>query len=279
MNIETIIKNSLVNFDGKVAIYYDDLHGNILSINEKEIYNAASCIKIFILIELFNQINNGNINREIELTYLDKHYVNGSGIMRYLSKNIKLPILDIAILMMIISDNVATNILIDFLGIDNINKMIQNIGCKNTKLYSQFKSIENAVFSETTAYDYYLVWKKLNNYEIFNERTTQEIIDIIKNQKYHEMVSDGIDEIYKKVENPLVNYIVTKSGKYQSIRNDGGIVSTKYGNYIITILIKNFKDNDYRNDEYVYNQGRKISNLIFNEYLRNQEKRDNIEHI
>ena len=49
MNIETIIKNSLVNFDGKVAIYYDDLHGNILSINEKEIYNAASCIKIFIL--------------------------------------------------------------------------------------------------------------------------------------------------------------------------------------------------------------------------------------
>ena len=50
MNIETIIKNSLVNFDGKVAIYYDDLHGNILSINEKEIYNAASCIKIFILI-------------------------------------------------------------------------------------------------------------------------------------------------------------------------------------------------------------------------------------
>ena len=93
------------------------------------------------------------------------------------------------------------------------------------------------------------------------------------------MVSDGIDEIYKKVENPLVNYIVTKSGKYQSIRNDGGIVSTKYGNYIITILIKNFKDNDYRNDEYVYNQGRKISNLIFNEYLRNQEKRDNIEHI
>ena len=278
MNIETIIKNSLVNFDGKVAIYYDDLHGNILSINEKEIYNAASCIKIFILIELFNQINNGNINRELELTYLDKHYVNGSGIMRYLSKNIKLPILDIAILMMIISDNVAT-ILIDFLGIDNINKMIQNIGCKNTKLYSQFKSIENAVFSETTAYDYYLVWKKLNNYEIFNERTTQEIINIIKNQKYHEMVGDGIDEIYKKVENPLVNYIVTKSGKYQSIRNDGGIVSTKYGNYIITILIKDFKDNDYRNDEYVYNQGRKISNLIFNEYLRNQEKRDNIEHI
>lgn len=41
-------------------------------------------------------------------------------------------------------------------------------------------------------------------------------------------------------------------------RNDGGIVSTKYVNYILTILIKKFKDENYLNDEYVYNQGRQI---------------------
>ena len=51
------------------------------------------------------------------------------------------------------------------------------------------------------------------------------------------MVGDGIDKVYKEVENPIVNYIVTKSGKYQSIINDGGIVSTKYGNYILTIFV------------------------------------------
>lgn len=124
------------------------------------------------------------------------------------------------------------------------------------------------MFSETTAYDYYLVWKKLNDYEIFDKDTTQEIIDIIKNQKYHEMVGDGIDKVYKEVENPIVNYIITKSGKYQSVRNDGGIVSTKYGNYILTIFIKDFKDKDYRNDEYVYGQGKKISNIVFNEFIR-----------
>lgn len=58
MNTEKIIKDSLINFNGKVAIYYDDLKGNVIKINEKEQYNAASCIKIFILIELFNQIKN-----------------------------------------------------------------------------------------------------------------------------------------------------------------------------------------------------------------------------
>lgn len=269
MDIEKEIKDSIVNFDGKVAVYYDDLNGNVLKLNDREKYNAASCIKIYILITLFKQINDEMISKDVVLTYSDKHYVNGSGILRYLSKGVKLPILDVATLMMIISDNVATNMLIDFFGIDKINKMIENIGCSDTKLYSQFKSVENEVFSETTAYDYYLVWKKLNNYELFDKETTREIIDIIKNQKYHEMIGDGIDKIYKEVKSPLVNYIVTKSGKYQSVRNDGGIVSTKYGNYILTILIKDFKDEDYRNDDYVYSQGRKISNIIFNEFIRN----------
>lgn len=267
MNLEKVIKNSIANFDGKVAIYYDDLKGNTIKINVNEKYNAASCIKIFILVELFNQINKGIINKKEKLTYKEKDYVNGSGILRYLSKGIKLPILDIATLMMIISDNVATNILIDFLGIENINKTIKSIGCDNTELYSKFKSVENEMFSETTAYDYYLVWKKLNNYELFDKEMTQGIIDIIKNQKYQEMLGDGIDKVYKEIKEPIVNYIVSKSGKYESVRNDGGIVSTIYGNYILTIMIKDFKDENYLNDDYVYDLGRKISNIIFNSYI------------
>jgi len=270
-NIENTIKDLLTNFHGKVAIYYDDLKGNILKINEKEKYNAASCIKIFILIELFNQIVNGTIDRKAQLTYLKKHDVDGSGIMRYLTKGIELPVIDIATLMMIISDNVATNMLIDLLGIDNINKAIENIGCKDTKLYSEFKSVDDEIFSETTAYDYCLVWKKLNNNELFSEKVTKQIIDIIKNQKYHEMVGDGIDKIYKDIENPIVNYIVSKSGKYLSIRNDGGIISTKYGNYILTVLIKDFKDYNYMNDEYPYSLGRKISDIVFHKFI-NQNK-------
>ena len=82
------------------------------------------------------------------------------------------------------------------------------------------------------------------------------------------MVGDGIDNIYKDIDNPFVKYIVTKSGKYQYVRNDGGIVATECGNYILTIFIKDFKDKDYLNDEYVYGQGKKISNIIFNEFIR-----------
>lgn len=266
-DIKKVIHNAILNFDGKVAVYFDDLKGNIIAINEHEEYNAASCIKIFILVELFNRIVAGKVSREQKLKYLDKYYVDGSGVLQYLSEGLELSTIDIATLMMIISDNVATNILIDLLGIDNINNTIRKIGCKNTELYSLFKISDNDVFSKTTAFDYHLVWKKLNNYELFEKDITNEILGIIKNNKYKEMIGDGINDEYKTFAHPMVNYIATKSGKYNSVRNDGGIVSTKFGNYIVVIFINNFKDINNMNDEYVYSHGRKISRILFNYFL------------
>ena len=268
MNLEKIINNCTVNFEGKIAVYYDDLKGNVFEINENEEYNGASCIKIYILIELFNQLYKGIKSREDKLKYQEKDYVDGSGVLRYLSKNIELPVLDVATLMMIISDNIATNMLINYLGIENINRTIKELGCKNTKLYSKFKMGENETFSITTAKDYGIVWKKIINKELYNENISEEIIEILKNQKYHEMVADGIDDFYKKTDYKIINYIATKSGKYKNVRNDGGIVSTIYGDYILTILIKDFKDEFYMNDEYVYNYGRKISSIIFQNFIR-----------
>lgn len=267
MELEKLINNCIINFEGKIAVYYDDLKGNILGINENEQYNGASCIKIFILIELFNQIYKDIKSREDKLKYQEKDYVDGSGVLRYLSKNIELPVLDVATLMMIISDNIATNMLIDYLGIENINRAIKELGCENTRLYSKFEMGKNETFSITTTKDYGMVWKKINNKELYNKNISEEIIEILKNQKYHEMVADGIDDFYKKTDYKIINYIATKSGKYKNVRNDGGIVSTIYGDYILTILIKDFKDEFYMNDEYVYNYGRKISNIISNNYI------------
>ncbi len=81
------------------------------------------------------------------------------------------------------------------------------------------------------------------------------------------MVGDGIPKIYTKTDNNILNYVISKSGKYQSVRNDEGFVSTKYGNYVLTIFIKDFLDQDYLNDEDVYKYGRNISNILFNRYI------------
>lgn len=53
----------------------------------------------------------------------------------------------------------------------------------------------------------------------------------------------------------------------KNVRNDGGIVSTIYGNYVLVILINGFRDEFYMNDDYVYSYGKKISNIVFNNFI------------
>ena len=265
--LEGIIKNELINFNGKVAVYIDDLKGNVIQINADEEYNSASCIKVYILVELFRQVYLGKKSLEEKLKYTAENYVNGSGVLQYLTYGLELSVKDIATLMMIISDNVATNIMIEYLGIDNINKTIKELGCLDTELYCKFECVENKMFSKTTAKDYAHIFRLINNYKLWDKSISTQIIDMLKNQMYHEMIADGIPKIYRETDNELINYIITKSGKYQSVRNDGGIVSTKYGNYIITIFIKDFLDQDYLNDEDIYNYGKRISNIVFNRYI------------
>lgn len=265
--LEQMLRNVFVNFNGNYAIYANDYNGNIISINEKEKFNAASCIKIFILVELFRQIYFKKKSLNEKLKYKKDNFVNGSGVLQYLTQGLELSVRDIATLMMIISDNVATNIMIDYLGINNINKTIKDLGCLDTELYCKFESCEDKIFSVTTAKDYSHIYELINEEKLWDKSISKEIINILKNQKYHEMVGDGIPKIYTKTDNNILNYVISKSGKYQSVRNDGGFVSTKYGNYVLTIFIKDFLDQDYLNDEDIYKYGRNISNILFNRYI------------
>lgn len=264
--LEKIIRDVFVNFNGNYSIYANDLNGNVLEINSNDIYNAASCIKIYILVALFKKISEENISLNEELKYDSSNYVNGSGVIQYLTPGLKLSIKDIAALMMIISDNVATNILIDYIGLNYINNTIQELGLKNTKLYSKFESCEDKVFGETTAKDYGYIYHLIESKKLYNETVCNQIISIMKNQKYIEMVGSGIPRVYSKAKNDLIKNIITKSGKYQSVRNDGGFVSTKYGDYILVIFIKDFIDDDLINDD-IYEYGKKVSNIIFDRYI------------
>lgn len=265
--LENILKNEFINFNGEYSIYANDLNGNVININSSEKYNAASCIKVYILVSLLKKMYFENISIDDKLEYDKSNYVNGSGVLQYLTPGLQLSIKDMATLMMIISDNVATNIIIEYVGVDYINDTIKELGLKNTVLYSKFESCEDKTFGETTTEDYGYIYELIINRKLWNENITDQIIEILKNQTYTEMVGDGIPKIYTETENNLINYVITKSGKYESVRNDGGFVSTKYGNYILIIFIKNFNDLYYLNDKDIYLYGQKISNIIFNRYI------------
>ena len=56
MNVDEKINEMINNFDGNISLYVKDDNGNIIKNNENDIVESASCIKLFILIEFYNQI-------------------------------------------------------------------------------------------------------------------------------------------------------------------------------------------------------------------------------
>lgn len=282
MELEEKIYNLIRNFDGNISLYAIDDYNNEIKINESRIVETASCIKTFILIEYYNQILKNEKSRNDILIYNNKSdYVeNGSGIIQYLD-NLTLTSKNMAILMMILSDNIATNKMIEYLGINNINNTIKKIGFASTKLVAEKLdfNIYNTV-GQTTAYEYGKLYSMLLKKEILIPDLCNEIIEILSHQTKNDMLTRFLSPKYleeRGTHNGFINFIASKSGglgdecrkDITNCRNDGGIISTKCGNYIVSIFVSDFSDYYFYVDNPASLLGAKISKTIFEIFEKN----------
>ena len=126
MSLSARIKAELTSYNGKMGIYIDDFKGNKIEINSEETFETASTIKTFILLDFFQQIHNKTISLDDIIIYKEENLEDeGSGVLKTLDFGVKMTAKSYATLMIIISDNTATNVMIDYLGIDHINSTIK----------------------------------------------------------------------------------------------------------------------------------------------------------
>lgn len=140
LTLERRIDAELCGLDAKMCVYADDLHGHVVERGADDEFESASTIKIYILGCLYAQAEAGKASLDAELTYEARHFVDGSGLIRSLGEGARLCARDVATLMIVVSDNIATNMLIDYLGLDTINAFIRSIGCTHTKLHRSLRS-------------------------------------------------------------------------------------------------------------------------------------------
>jgi len=277
--IEELIKK----FKGNVSLYACDELNNEIRINENIVVETASAIKLFILIEYYKQIMNNEKSRDDILSYkFSEDFVeNGSGIIQFLDSGLNITSKNMAILMIIISDNIATNKMIDYLGFENINNTIKELGLKNTKLIA--KKIDFNQYLQigvTTAYEYANTYKMLLNSSILTPNLCNEIIDILSKQMYNQMIIKELPLKYidsKGKTDSFIKYIASKSGglggenaKTVICRNDGGIISTKSGNYITSVFINNFSDYYFYDNNPATILGAKINKILFENFEKNK---------
>lgn len=270
LSLEARIKAELTSYAGKMSVYVNDLKGNTVEMRIDEKFETASCIKSFILADLFKQVEDGTKSLYEKLQYTKENYINGSGVIQSLDEGLEMTAINFAKLMIIVSDNVATNILIDYLGIDHINKTIQELGFKDTVLHNKIDFEKYDKLGTTTPRDYGRLFELIAKKELISEDVSNKMLEIFKMQHYNSMIVRDFPQYYLDSEDTgeeEIVYVASKSGSMDACRNDGGLVFTPYGSYVIVMFNKEFYDKLYypNHDATVY--GGRVSRMIFDEFI------------
>jgi beta-lactamase class A len=123
---------------GKVALYASQLNtGKTVGLDPDAVVQTASVIKLTILFEAMEQVRAGKAHWDDKITLQPGDAVSGSGLLLFLDAPQALTLKDILSLMIIMSDNTATNLAIDKIGLDAVNDRIAWMGLKNTHLYKK----------------------------------------------------------------------------------------------------------------------------------------------
>ncbi len=156
--------------------------------------------------------------------------------------------------MTVISDNTASNIIIDKLGFDSINALIAQVGMNNTRLNKKFMTplASPELFNHTTAYDMALIMEKLWRGFLLGPKFTDEVIDILSRQQYREKIPKYLPHEIK---------IANKTGEISGVRHDCAIVLIPGSEYSLSICTSELKD-EWAGDEFIARVSKEIYNFV-----------------
>jgi beta-lactamase class A len=130
--------------DGVLGVSVKDLKGGMtLDVRPAEPFPQASSIKLAVLYELYRQAEEGRVDLG-ELTRPPLPRVGGGGVLQELGDQVSLTWRDLAVLMMGWSDNEATNVLIDRVGMAAVNRRLDSLGLPATRLRRKMMDLEAA---------------------------------------------------------------------------------------------------------------------------------------
>ena len=231
------VKPIVGEFKGKVSLFAKNLDsGETYALNPDERVRTASTIKIAVMIEAFARVAEGKAKWTDEVVLTKEKKVSGSGILAELSDGLKLTLRDAVNLMMILSDNTATNLVLDVLSTDAVNARMESLGFKQIKINRKVgsggestagKDPENKKYGLgfATPREMVLVIEKLERGEIISPAASKEMIDLMKREQGRNAIGRSLWSV------PMAS----KYGALDRLRSAVGILYTKKGRIAMAI--------------------------------------------
>lgn len=242
LKIETL-ENEILKLGGRVHIAYHHFPSSFsFYYNENSKIHAASIIKLLILYEFYRQVDSGALSLKQKLTYKPSDLVDGS-ILQELHRGVELTIEDLANLMVVVSDNSASNILIELVGKEKINALATQIGMDGTKLNKKFMLPLEApeLYNYTTASDMLLLLKSIYLGELISTDSRAAILKTMSRQQFREKIPRFFPDEF-----PIAN----KTGEVSGVRHDCGYFLQHGQEAALVVATTELKD-EYAGDLFI----------------------------
>jgi beta-lactamase class A len=244
------VRAEVASFSGTVSLYAKNLDtGAEYSLGGDEPVRTASTIKIAIMVEAFARVAEGRAKWTDELV-LDKsvRYA-GSGVLQDMTDGLHLSLRDAVTLMMSVSDNTATNMVLGQLTADAVNERMDSLGLKQTRIMRRVggggESREGKVeankrfgLGRTSPREMVSIMERLERGEVVSAAVSKEMIELLK----REQTKDGIFRGLWKFPS------ATKSGALDALRSNVGIIYHTRGRIALAITCDDMPEPDWSPD-------------------------------
>ncbi len=253
------IKAGIAGFKGHVSIYAKNLAtGTTYSLAGDDPVRTASTIKFPIMIECFAEAGEGKLDLASPITLTEEEKVSGSGILQDLTPGREYPLRDLIMLMITLSDNTATNLILNRVGGNAVNARMAKLGLEQTRSMrkilgdgNKLKPFPSGISDEgakpenkkwgigrSSPHEMVTLLEKLYLGELVNKDASAQMLEILKKQRDHSSIGRHLKDVV----------IANKSGALDALRSDVGIVFAKQGAIAMAITVDGMPEPDWSPD-------------------------------
>jgi beta-lactamase class A len=250
VTIDQRVHAAIQGFPGAVSLYAKNLDtGTSFELRADAPVPTASTIKLPIMVELFAEAEERKLdwNQKLQLTDYDK--VSGTGVLTELSGGDLLPIRDLMHLMIVVSDNTATNLILDRIGGNAVNQRMAQLGLKQTAVMRKILQTKPEGFTDegrkpgndrwglgkSCPRDMVVLLEKLYRGQLVSKPASEEMITVLKRQRDLQGVGRDLRD----------TVIASKSGALDHLRSEVALVYSQHGPVAMAITVNDIPVVDY----------------------------------
>jgi beta-lactamase class A len=247
---------------GDVALFAENLKTHeTVAISADTVVQTASVIKLAILYEALEQVRSGKAHFDDKITLTKADQVQGSGVLLFFDAPLTLTLKDVLTMMIVMSDNSASNLAMDHLGIQNVDARIAKLGLKDTYLYKKiFTPAPAGVvmpadqkkfgLGKTTPREMAALMTKIVRCELAEPGSPAKpddaaLCDVALKMLHVQFYRSAIPRYLDGTPGATGDSIANKTGSLNAVRNDVAAVSTKNGMVILSAFTFNNKDQSW----------------------------------